>query len=1526
MAAIAELQKTAPGLAAGIRSLRAQGFTDDEIREFVIARVRTLERAGVDPRVINAIIQGRARPPTLEPLEAQAPTAAAIEQTRAFLEQQEPLTPKEVTGQTAAVFRRVQRGRAPADNFVAGAIRSVGDIASEVGQSFLEFGGRTAEEFRGGAEQAVEARGITGVPQAALGVARAAFSPFTAAIEQAAEGAIGPAIRGVTPEPVREALAPIGEAVGIPTAEDVAEVGINTMLIALGRVDPRFGVPKQLRATRPGGKAFRAAERGARATEAREADVGALGQALEQETAGTRLPKIETPDGPGTVVGETVPVAGEAAEQVIIQTPADKVAKVARKGKKAVPQPETTLPAEVQPAPAPRAAPKVSPAEFRQQAQELNTAPVGTRRLIGGLMFEKLEAGVQRVPGTERAGELQRGSVQVNLGTRKVQKVRAEPAPPELQQAVTLDAVRKLGDAKGYDLVVSPRKGGGIAVKVVGPGGRNKTFDSLQEATGFLATEPASPRQPVDFKTPTVPIPRDPPDAPVIRESTFEKAVQGKKLNKADRLNIIRQRAVAKRAAKEPLEKIITDKPVTEDFEPAGVKAIELREGALIGSVEDLTTKDELNRVVSAIKQAGLGHRVIRNPNGFEAVFFKRSTGPVKQALRLHERVLNQGVTKLSAEEHTTLGRAFGIPEGEVARFVDDIGKRPRISRRPLAPSVEDIKQRLKPPPSPVEGPASEIRSVETLLAGQREILARTTQPAGQRVVQDSIDRLTARLAALRKQPPAGGAPGPAIPQGELRPANPFASAFVSRSPLIRGLGREMLRGELATQNNLVAFKAQLNRVAEMIGGGKGTAADRRFFDIKQGIVEPATRGEREALELATEITRGFADRATPGRLKTQLANYAPHLRDVDAVYDAVRVHFIDAGDDISRLDASFRDRLSPAQFQRFRRLFLKNPTFRTVPRPEKTALLKDLFDMSTVATRVENLPQFIKDRLPEEIFVPFFLPRLKNVQPIKSFFTAMETYIPRVESSIQYDPILARWKPILESLPGAGSPVTERGVMEMLLNNVVFRRPAWDQRSLQTLTDVINTKVGREMIKVSDLNVASELLRSGQLRGLLGPDSIVANTVGGMLNTWAETGTKHFLRGFARFIEARGRPNTPGVLTELLPLFGEEVTAARPLLKRFLDANRAITRFVLHPFHLSENLNRGVAFFAGLEQAISQGLSAERVMQVGFARSSQIVPDLQLSPAALQAIETVIRAQVGATAATRAPALLGRGPLSRISTLFLSFPTNQIAFMFNGVGDEFAKGLMQADKARLMRFTALWGFYMGLPVVAAKVGMDVRNLFGFDALGGLIGFPIWKGIYNGVRAVGGQSPAATERAKEEFSNFIKNSIVPQRRFLKKVGLSPVDKNISGIIQNIERGFAVDRRMRFLYNTTSWGELMRLAGINPEAAFQSREVAFTLREAAFEHRRDKRRAIDGLLEGDVAPAQKYSQRWGRAITPEDLQRTLEERRLPAAARAARGLPREAIPGLFEPGETPPGVLRPSGQRRGRGRDIGGGFR
>ena len=722
----------------------------------------------------------------------------------------------------------------------------------------------------------------------------------------------------------------------------------------------------------------------------------------------------------------------------------------------------------------------------------------------------------------------------------------------------------------------------------------------------------------------------------------------------------------------------------------------------------------------------------------------------------------------------------------------------------------------------------------------------------------------------------------------------PWVQPQQPQNPMINQLGLEGRKVEAAIVDELQKLGPWGNeRIIDPVGG-EGSRSAKRVAQIVRGDLplSAATPKERGAVESWREAAAKIAmAENTP-----QSMWYMNQVTDFDAIYQATREHF--AGKvRLDELDRKMAFRVGdPQRFAHFRKVFEGFPDWERLPRTVKGEL-KELWKFNTLADTWDQLPEFLKAKLPKEVFDRYLLPRVGEAPFMDDIVAAWRHRIPVAVKKIHMDPLLAKWTTILEQLPGPDLPLTEKRYMRTYLEGRILGRPTQTDQMLGYLTDRINLAIGKPLLNVDQIHAAVTLFRSGFYRGALGIDSALTNATQ-ILNNWAQNGKVigPVFQHASTFADLRAK----GLVGQFVDLTTEHFPTRQhsKVLDTVLRWDQVFTKAVLSPMSLTEYANRGVAFAVGMEEAAARGLSPKAMLVNAYSRGTGIVPPLELSEQIQHALFKVVpQTQFGMSSAEMAP--MFRGVLGRISSILVTYPTQQAAFEIRGLvqsskalaqhmagkslSDGFAEAVAAGDAGRLVRFMALTGGFTMLPYIAYEVfGYGVNDTWGIKSVLGLAMNPFWRAIRNGYAAITGYTLADRDEARRELTDFFKTLTIPQARWGKKA----ID-----VVQGIERGYAIDKKGRYLYNTTPWGELMRLAGVAPPERAQAIHLSRRLMMDAYEHRRDKRAAIDAILEdGDTGAAQSFAKRWNKAITPQDLLRAQQERMRPVPQQFGRGLP------------------------------------
>jgi hypothetical protein len=755
------------------------------------------------------------------------------------------------------------------------------------------------------------------------------------------------------------------------------------------------------------------------------------------------------------------------------------------------------------------------------------------------------------------------------------------------------------------------------------------------------------------------------------------------------------------------------------------------------------------------------------------------------------------------------------------------------------------------------------------------------------------------------KIPPSVAGGAGTVPHIRSKFVNPLAQPMLSGSPLIRQAGFEGQRSEAASLFELKGWSQFLqDNIINKVG--KDPQLSAKALRVLEGD-EVATSGPvAEAVQSYRKMLSDFAK---------DMGEKYQHTMVYGSIKDALYSKFVDhfaRAKNISDLDELVQMKMSAGDLLKVKQWLQKYPTYKSAPLDVRKFFNK-LWDFTEIGlTDWDLLPGFIRNELPREIFHHYVVPGPRAPETLVQSF---QRIVPTLVHSRHFDPLIRKWGEMVRALPGPDLPFTEKGYLKRYVDSVFLQRPAKTDMAIKMMMDKVNSVLGRELADPDKLALTFQLFRSGFYRGALGPDSAFVNLTQS-LNTWAEGG--RVLPAVSRTVQQWAKTK------EHLRLFGEFTDIMREgygrvpgsrMIQKIQDVDETLTKFVLSPFSITENVNRGIAFWAGLEDAALRGMSFNQGLASAVQRASQVVPNLELSDAVMQSLfKFVPKTQFGTTQAARSP--LFRGSIGRLSSMLVTYPTQQMQFLTGGLmssgkgvarqismrgfSDGIAQAIRSGDAGRLARFMAVSGAFALLPTTLAKMGMDIRNQFGMQGVLGNLTFPFYRMIGNAYGAVLGETPGERAQAQKQFGQFIQTvaggAVGVPVRYAKKM---------AKVYDTISRGYAVNDRNQLLYYSTPMGEILRLAGINPEQAFQARDVSRELFNIAQRHRLEKREAIEAILDGNPAAMLEYTKAWGRPITPEDIQRVVQQRMMTPAQRQGRGMPKELYQrSMLERGMTP----------------------
>lgn len=370
---------------------------------------------------------------------------------------------------------------------------------------------------------------------------------------------------------------------------------------------------------------------------------------------------------------------------------------------------------------------------------------------------------------------------------------------------------------------------------------------------------------------------------------------------------------------------------------------------------------------------------------------------------------------------------------------------------------------------------------------------------------------------------------------------------------------------------------------------------------------------------------------------------------------------------------------------------------------------------------------------IPDSVYQPFLKLR-KGGAYAEDAMAAVEAYVTYALRKIHMEPLVERWKPIVEAMGGAGHTGrlanlymgTRRQYAEEYFSQLLGRPYSADKLA-DGLMEHIALKTGGKPLKIPVprwlfrprlASRAAGLVTRLQYIRLLGLafDSGVTNMTQS-LNTVARAGLFNTAKGGIRLLDPRtwSALKDARIMDEFDPFFGGVESYLKHNLSR-------VEKVIMSPFGLAERFNRGLAFSVGMEMGKRAGLSNAESVQLGLAKSNAWLERLQpeqyehtrySSELKEFARRFVIDTQFGYSPAEASP-VLGR-PGARVGMQFWNYPLQQSAGFFY---DNIWRAGKAGEYARAFRSTLLLGWTaFAAQYVMAQLGMDVKNIWSLGSI-----------------------------------------------------------------------------------------------------------------------------------------------------------------------------------------------------------------
>lgn len=545
---------------------------------------------------------------------------------------------------------------------------------------------------------------------------------------------------------------------------------------------------------------------------------------------------------------------------------------------------------------------------------------------------------------------------------------------------------------------------------------------------------------------------------------------------------------------------------------------------------------------------------------------------------------------------------------------------------------------------------------------------------------------------------------------------------------------------------------------------------------------------------------------------------------------------------DFSELPKKVQVHLKEDNWIRAKYLADKYSTWEQLPKAERAWIEEHIFPWGGIFTDWMRAPGWLQQIIPREHYVKYFEPRKSNLEFMakQDAWDTMITYLNVAVRGGMWNDFQQKVVPVIQQLPGPTKAGTVRHYLEKYVRNLAYPEVGFLDSKWNALVGEVTRILGSnaEWPFFIPRKIAG-LYGRALYRGSLGPDTAIRNLTQS-LHTWANSGTLPFLTGVRNYLHGVGMAAAKklgkeveipsefksfkenySVIDEFLGLRLDKFYKSSPsLADKAKRAEHLVTQVVLSPMHFTENVNKGIAYLAALQEGIQKGYDFQTAHIVGLSKASTFQNfNLRMTEAQWHAVNKMVEAQYGYTTAHTSPYLTGTG--MKFFTPFWSFPIKSLQFISNGIKESF----VSEDNARLVRFLALAGFMATAPAIIAEVaGIDASAIWGK----GILPFrfqPSWMKLMRDIYVGLGGSDASyldEEKARQATKDVIGLLTVPNWRWGVKV-----KKNL----EDLQRGYEVWGPGSHPFNSVSTADvILKLTGFPPESSREARELLKDIRD------------------------------------------------------------------------------------------------
>jgi len=707
-----------------------------------------------------------------------------------------------------------------------------------------------------------------------------------------------------------------------------------------------------------------------------------------------------------------------------------------------------------------------------------------------------------------------------------------------------------------------------------------------------------------------------------------------------------------------------------------------------------------------------------------------------------------------------------------------------------------------------------------------------------------------------------------------------------SKIPIIRAIGNEAAKMEMDIQYRTNQWIQQVRNLQ-----GPILSDSKRIKEFVDHVHKKHTSTDPIILEAARNermIKEDMADVLGAREKGWYLDEYSTIRYDMNKLWKLLSFPF-KLADNYAELPDRIKNVMNSDAFGMAKDFTSRYKDWDSMPQTVKDWVQQEIFNFNGVWSNWAYLPEAIQRRIPKKVFSGYMQERTAGdaykVALDYDYFDLTNSYISSIVRASVTNDLISRWRPIINRLPGSSNPFSVRRYLEKYFKSIAGTKPMVLDAWWNSLANKINTSMEGNILPLYAPRSVSREYIPLLYRGLLGPDTSLRNLTQSIY-TMAEVGPRNTWRGFLRYVDERRKKteefkkletiiSIPDEFLELrqpiIPMEGK-----RSIADKMRYVNHKLTRLALHPMKITEHINKGIAYFAGLEEAASKGYDLDTAHIVGVNKASRMIPSLTLTEGQYRALRTTYESQFAYTAAHTSPYLQGAG--IKLFTPFWSFPIKTAQMMWNNL---LLNPIVGKGDYAWYRFLALCGFMATAPVVTSNLfGVDTKNMWG-KGLFPLTIQPAWmQAVGHIYRSVGGDpgSFMETERARDYALRFAGQITIPWYRWGGKVGRD---------VLNAERGYRTyGREYRPIVETSWTDEIFDIFGFPPSDFREAQDLIKEYKDERLRNMIKKHKylyeAVDAMEDKNYSKAQQIlkeaKEKENLEITSRDVQHAIAKKK------------------------------------------------